>query len=70
MTCQTCSHAQKSTQQLNQYECWRYPPSVFPLGNQGGVSMLTMRPIMPAAAWCGEYQPAPQRAAAGAKMDA
>lgn len=72
MTCQTCKFARKSAHQLSSYECWRYPPAVYPVQSGNGVGAVTMCPVMPAHGWCGEYQPAVVSAPQGvaAKMDA
>lgn len=56
--CTECIHcvvARQGHEIQKQYLCFRNPPAPFPAQVQGGVAIMSIRPVVTEADWCGEY---------------
>lgn len=56
MNCKDCKHFRR-TADLSQGECWRYPPSPFPMqGPTGAMGVMGVRPPVSNDSSCGEWK--------------
>jgi hypothetical protein len=58
MTCETCifkSEVRQGHEIAKQTVCRRYPPTVYPIPQQGGIGIITLNPVVQPDSICGEY---------------
>ena len=54
--CGSCKHSHMILNNVSQFECRRFPPSVAPVPGPRGISTFVAFPVVTKDLKCGEYQ--------------
>ena len=57
--CVYCVEARQGHEIQKQYLCYRNPPTSHPIPTQGGIAVMSVRPVVTDTDWCGFHETIP-----------